>query len=60
MSYRKTYFRVRTDGYEPGWSSEAASDRFDAECRALIGRADFFAVLASGFSQSTETPHFFA
>lgn len=34
-----TYFRVRTDGYEPGWSSEAASDRFGAECRTLFPSA---------------------
>ena len=39
MSYRKTYFRINTDGYMPGWSSEAAGDRFHAECRDLFQTA---------------------
>lgn len=39
MSYRKTYFRINTDGYMPGWSCEAAGDRFHAECRDLFQAA---------------------
>ena len=39
MSYRKTYFRIRTDGYLPGWTNDAARERFHDECRALFPTA---------------------
>lgn len=41
MSYWMTYFRIHADGYMSGWSSQATSDQFDAECRALFPTEDW-------------------
>ena len=36
MSYRMVYFRIRTEGYASGWSSEAAETAFREESRRLF------------------------
>ena len=36
MSYRKVYFRTRTEGYSSGWSSEADRAAFKEESRRLF------------------------
>ncbi len=36
MSYRKVYFRTRTEGYTSGWSSDADRAAFKEESRRLF------------------------
>lgn len=36
MAYRKVYFRIRTEGYASGWSSEADKAAFKEESRRLF------------------------
>ena len=36
MSYRKVYFRIRTEGYTSGWSSDADRTAFKEESRRLF------------------------
>ena len=36
MAYRKIYFRIRTEGYTSGWSSDADRAAFKEESRRLF------------------------
>ena len=36
MTYRKVYFRIRTEGYVSGWSSDADRSSFKEESRRLF------------------------
>lgn len=39
MTYRQTYFRIRTEGYQSSWTDEAAENSFREESRALFQSA---------------------
>ena len=38
MAYRKVYFRIRTEGYASGWSSDADKAAFKEESRRLCDK----------------------
>ena len=55
MSYRMVYFRIRTEGYASGWSSEAAETAFREESRRLFQELGWELHAGSNGSSDTVT-----
>ena len=45
MAYRKVYFRIRTDCYSSGWTSDADRTAFKEESRRLFQELGWTATL---------------
>ena len=57
MAYRKVYFRIRTDCYNSGWSSDAGRAAFKEESRRLYQELGRAAALGCNGSCDTVTKH---
>lgn len=53
MAYRKVYFRIRTDGYASGWSSDADKSLFREESRRLFQELGW--TLRAGWNGAADT-----
>ena len=53
MAYRKVYFRIRTDCYNSGWSSDADRAAFKEESRRLFQELGWAVNLGSNGSCDT-------
>ena len=55
MAYRKVYFRIRTDCYNSGWSSDAGRAAFEEESRQLFQALGWTAALGCNGGCDTVT-----
>ena len=53
MAYRKVYFRIRTDCYNSGWSSDAGRAAFKEESRRLFQELGWAVTLGGNGSCDT-------
>ena len=47
MAYRQVYFRIRTDCYSSGWTSDADRTAFEKESRRLFQELGWTATLGT-------------